>query len=230
MVMLAGSLTDDGRPYGTGDVRLSPGGDPHFVRFQATSTCLILIAATASTLPEVAERWSGVLPTPSITRLRLPHCAFRGTTRGELEGIVDTALSGIDHVRDSYRAAPPWLRELRWRVAGGDQRDTAATRMARHAGVSREHLSRSFHHHYGTSFTAFRRHRRVAFACRLLRTTTRSLADIACACDFADQSHMTRAFVRCLGTTPGAYRASCGAHTTSQTFKPDRMALATLNR
>ncbi|MNT86708.1 Virulence regulon transcriptional activator VirF [compost metagenome] len=49
--------------------------------------------------------------------------------------------------------------------------------------------------------------------CRLSRARRliaqgRALADAAAGAGFADQSHMTRAFVRFLGFTPGAYAAA----------------------
>jgi AraC-like DNA-binding protein len=43
---------------------------------------------------------------------------------------------------------------------------------------------------------------------RQLVTRKRSLAEAAAEAGFADQSHMTRAFVRQLGVTPARYRAA----------------------
>jgi AraC-like DNA-binding protein len=40
----------------------------------------------------------------------------------------------------------------------------------------------------------------------LLQTTELSLADIALACGFAEQSHFTRVFTRLVGMPPGAWR------------------------
>jgi AraC-like DNA-binding protein len=47
---------------------------------------------------------------------------------------------------------------------------------------------------------------RMAKAAELLSRTNFSMADIALSVGFADQSHLTRSFVRCLGKTPSAYR------------------------
>jgi AraC family transcriptional regulator len=48
---------------------------------------------------------------------------------------------------------------------------------------------------------------RLDFACAQLTSGRHSLAAIAQAAGFADQSHFTRVFRRRMGLTPGAYRA-----------------------
>ncbi|WP_342249212.1 helix-turn-helix transcriptional regulator [Sphingomonas sp. OTU376] len=50
--------------------------------------------------------------------------------------------------------------------------------------------------------------RRVARSQNLLRNREMSLAAVAAACGFADQSHFTRTFYGQVGTTPGAWRAA----------------------
>lgn len=57
--------------------------------------------------------------------------------------------------------------------------------------------------------------RRIARAKDRIRAAARetSLADIALACGFADQSHLTRMFARAVGTTPGAWRAAIQSST-----------------
>jgi transcriptional regulator GlxA family with amidase domain len=47
---------------------------------------------------------------------------------------------------------------------------------------------------------------RIERAMRLLRETHDAVADIAYACGFANQEHMTRLFRQYLGTTPAAWR------------------------
>jgi len=187
---------------------MSPPGDPHFVRFHTACTCLVILSANGA-LPIVTERRSGTLPSATDERVRsvIGRDAGLSPTRGELEGLVGGALAALRDVGALCLGPPAWLRELRRHVAAGSEAGSDTRRIARRAGVSREHLSRSFQRHYGTSFVTFRRHQRVAAACRLIRATGWPLAEIACAAGFADQSHMTRSFVDCLGTTPGAFRA-----------------------
>jgi AraC family transcriptional regulator len=48
--------------------------------------------------------------------------------------------------------------------------------------------------------------RRVEVAKERLRDDRLSLLDVALACGFADQSHLTRVFTRVVGVSPGAWR------------------------
>ncbi|MDH6230253.1 AraC family transcriptional regulator [Mesorhizobium soli] len=50
--------------------------------------------------------------------------------------------------------------------------------------------------------------RRVELAKSLLSKGRTSLTDVALACGFSDQSHLTRSFARQVGATPGAWRAT----------------------
>lgn len=72
------------------------------------------------------------------------------------------------------------------------------------AQMSRYQILRHFSAQVGTTPHAFLLQHRVKQA-RLHMQTGISLADAAIASGFADQSHMTRAFVRQLGITPGSY-------------------------
>jgi AraC-like DNA-binding protein len=73
--------------------------------------------------------------------------------------------------------------------------------------MSRFQLLRGFAREVGTTPHAYLVQRRVCLARRLL-AAGKPLADTAHRAGFADQSHMTRAFLRQLGITPGRYRAA----------------------
>lgn len=78
-------------------------------------------------------------------------------------------------------------------------------RLAAEAGLSTHHFARVFREETGTTPWAYVRAARVQKARELLRED-RPLAEIALACGFCDQSHLTRAFKRNEGVTPGTYR------------------------
>ena len=80
--------------------------------------------------------------------------------------------------------------------------------LADDAGLSRYQFLRAFTRLTGLPPHAYLLQRRVQRARQLVGAGMR-LADAAAACGFADQSHMTRCFVRSFGLAPGAYaRAS----------------------
>ncbi|MFP3271197.1 MAG: AraC family transcriptional regulator [Paraburkholderia sp.] len=79
--------------------------------------------------------------------------------------------------------------------------------LAAEAGMSRFQLLRSFAQQLGLPPHAYRMQRRVVLARQWIARGA-TLADAAAAAGFADQSHMTRAFVRLLGVTPANYAAA----------------------
>jgi len=86
--------------------------------------------------------------------------------------------------------------------------DPAATptlaALASSAGLSRYQFLRAFTRLTGLPPHAYLLQRRVQHARSLVRGGM-ALADAAATSGFADQSHMTRCFVRSFGLTPGAY-------------------------
>jgi AraC-like DNA-binding protein len=75
------------------------------------------------------------------------------------------------------------------------------------SGVSRFQLLRAFGREVGTTPYAYLLQRRVRLARQLLKAGQQP-AEAAAASGFADQSHLTRAFVRQFGITPARYRAA----------------------
>jgi AraC-like DNA-binding protein len=79
--------------------------------------------------------------------------------------------------------------------------------LAELSGVSRFQLLRGFACEVGATPHAYLVQRRVGLARQLL-AAGQSIVDAAINAGFADQSHMTRAFVRQFGVTPGRYVAA----------------------
>ncbi len=94
------------------------------------------------------------------------------------------------------------LAYIRDHISGNLSRD----QVARHAGISPSHFSRLLKERTGRSFTDLLRQSRVDLACQLLRNPALSLADIAAACGFCDQSYFTRVFQQLMRMTPGQFR------------------------
>jgi AraC family transcriptional regulator len=78
--------------------------------------------------------------------------------------------------------------------------------LAAAAGLSASWFVRRFKQATGTPPHRFVQQRRIARAQRLLAETSLGIAEIALDCGFCHQEHLTRAFRRQVGVTPGAWR------------------------
>ncbi|MGK3992100.1 helix-turn-helix transcriptional regulator [Sorangium sp. So ce1024] len=78
--------------------------------------------------------------------------------------------------------------------------------LARLVGYSPDHFSRLFKQAFHQTPHQYVLSRRIEKAMVMLRDERLSIAEIALACGFSNQGHLTTAFKRRTGTTPGAYR------------------------
>jgi AraC family transcriptional regulator len=78
--------------------------------------------------------------------------------------------------------------------------------VAKECRLSRSHFSHAFRTTMGVAPHKWLLTRRVEVAKEKLRDGRLPLSDIALACGFADQSHLTRVFTRMVGLSPGAWR------------------------
>jgi AraC family transcriptional regulator len=78
--------------------------------------------------------------------------------------------------------------------------------VARECRLSVSQFSRAFRRTMGVAPHKWLLTRRVEVAKDRLRDNLLSLPDVALACGFADQSHLTRVFTRIVGLSPGAWR------------------------
>jgi AraC family transcriptional regulator len=78
--------------------------------------------------------------------------------------------------------------------------------VARECRLSVSHFSRAFRRSMGVAPHNWLLMRRVEVAKEQLRDRRLSLSDVALACGFADQSHLTRVFTGIVGVSPGAWR------------------------
>jgi AraC family transcriptional regulator len=70
------------------------------------------------------------------------------------------------------------------------------------------HFARAFRQSIGASPHQWLLARRIDKAMSLLAGSDLTLAQIALACGFSDQSHLTRVFKVAVGTSPGRWRRS----------------------
>jgi AraC family transcriptional regulator len=74
------------------------------------------------------------------------------------------------------------------------------------ANLSATHFSRSFKRSFGETPHSYIVRRRLEQARHLMLTTNDPLSEIALACGFADQAHLTKSFRQGVNQTPAAWR------------------------
>jgi AraC family transcriptional regulator len=115
-------------------------------------------------------------------------------------------------VRSQRRASaedvggPPWLARAQEFLHANFARSLSLQEVASAAGVHATHLARVFRRHHRCTIGAYVRRLRIDAARGHLADGERSLADIALAAGFADQSHFSRLFRAATGVTPAHYR------------------------
>jgi AraC family transcriptional regulator len=198
-------------------VLFRPAGEPHADRF-GTEGAVNLVIEIEPSKAESLRGYSARLD--EVACLRGPGFdALTQRMRGELrasDGLAPLALEGLAleliaaatrDPRRSRTALPPWLKRVRELL---DARfNDSALRMsdlALEANVHPVHLARVFRRCLGLSPTDYLRRLRVEWAARQITSSHRTLAEIADEAGFFDQSHLTRAFRRTFGVTPGQFR------------------------
>ena len=151
--------------------------------------------------------------TPDSTiKSRLLHARSWTGVPAELLEIraADSTLHkpGARKVRETYRSRlAPW--QLR-RVTDFMRDHLADTlqlaQLAALSGLSPSHFGRAFKGSTGLPPHRWHLNLRIEQARTMLADAGASLADVACATGFADQSHFTRVFSKIIGMSPGAWR------------------------
>lgn len=131
------------------------------------------------------------------------------------DGASDLAIESLMLdllVRSQRRAeaeelgAPPWLARAQEFLHANFARSLGLQEVADAAGVHATHLARVFRRHHRCTVGAYVRRLRIDAARCQLADGERSLAEIALAAGFADQSHFSRLFRAATGVTPTHYR------------------------
>ncbi len=177
-------------------------------------------AAVAGAISDLTEGSAGSAEL-SCPALRHPASAacflslFRAVTdphggHSEIEGRENLLrlLSRLIERRDQKRtSAPKAIGQARERIDDDPSAPLSLGELAAIGGVSEFQLVRGFSKATGLTPHAYLVQRRLQRARQMIAGGT-TLADAAHACGFADQSHMTRLFIRAYGMSPGVYAAA----------------------
>ena len=144
--------------------------------------------------------------TVSVEAQSVPDDLIREEAMLELLGYL-LRTHATTHARPLLSQTLNPIARARARIDDDPSSPLTLTDLATEAGMSRFQLLRGFAHEMGLPPHAYRMQRRVILARQLIASGA-PLADAATTAGFADQSHMTRAFVRLMGMTPANYAAA----------------------
>jgi AraC family transcriptional regulator len=149
--------------------------------------------ATATAL---RERREDGLYIDSLAQMMAVHLASTHSSRA--------SQSAMPHPPASL---PSWkMRRLMEFIEANLDGDLSLERMAGEVDISPLYLPRAFKSAFGQSPHQYVLTRRIERAKDLLRNTGEPVVDIAFACGFSSQSHLSNWFVRMVGLSPAAYR------------------------
>ena len=166
------------------------------------------LAHTVVPVGELFGRWGSLLE-EELTCARTWDARF---------AIVDRALT----VRLREAEEPPADVMRAWERLRSTFGALGVEQLARELRCSRKHLAGRFREHVGVPPKLVARIHRFRRASDLLESSGASIAEIAFACGYFDESHLDRDFRAFAGTTPGAWRADPRA----VTFVQDEVLLA----
>jgi AraC family transcriptional regulator len=220
--MLAGgfdlSFTRRTRACQPGTVFSEPAGERHANRIEGAGAHVLVLEPDPAR-DELLRPCTELLERPCHLQDRGVTDLARRLTRElrEPDGATPLALEGLaleilaraarSGERLEQRHPPPvWLHRARELLHDRFREPLRIGDVARAAGVHPVHLARTFRVHHRSSVGAYVRVLRLDWAAGRLLDSDDSLAAIALAAGFADQSHFTRAFRRHTGITPGRFR------------------------
>jgi AraC family transcriptional regulator len=125
-----------------------------------------------------------------------------------IQGLAMEMFAAVSrrHSRSIGRQPQRWLARSVELLRESFTAHLTLTQLASVAGVHPVHLAREFRRFHGCTIGDYIRRLRVERACRQLSSSDESLATIAAAAGFSDQSHFSRTFKRLMGMTPTQYR------------------------
>jgi len=149
--------------------------------------------ATATAL---RERREDGLYIDSLAQMIAVHLASAHSTRASRGAMPRPAAS-----------LPSWkMRRLMEFIEANLDRDLSLEKMAAEVDISPLYLPRAFKNAFGQSPHRYVLSRRIGRAQDLLRSTSDPVVEVALACGFSSQSHLSNWFVRVVGVSPAVYR------------------------
>jgi len=193
---------------------VEPAGAEHANRFGGAATTILTVSLTSGSPPALARVGRESRFTRDAYSAGLAHQA--DTELHHSDALTPLAVEGLalELVTRLARTPPEgglpgWLREARDLLHERFAESLRLSDVASAVGVEPDRLARAFRRVHHEPMASYVRRLRVNAAAELLVAgSDATIAAIAAEVGFADQSHLTRCFVRTIGTTPARYRAS----------------------
>jgi len=220
--ILSGTFSTDvypGRICGPGLLVFNPAGTTHsdrivsnqghFATTSISSAYLHKLTADVA-LPDHPAAFLDTKESWLATRLCYELHYADDFTESVVDGLTVELLSRMTIQPFAVHARPPWLGRAIELMEDSFGRSIHVSDIASAIGVHPFHLTRTLRRFLGCSAGEYLRACRLRRTCELLRNTSYSLARIAAAAGFADQSELSKATRRHLGFTPAGYRRALG--------------------
>jgi AraC family transcriptional regulator len=125
-----------------------------------------------------------------------------------IEGLLLELVASASRLRETGAATgrPRWLEEARDRIHAELAFRPSLSSLAQSVGVHPVTLARAFRQAFGCTVGEYVRHLRIERAAHQLAGTELSLAEIALAAGFSDQSHFSNLFRNHTGLSPSKFR------------------------
>jgi AraC family transcriptional regulator len=198
-------------------LKFTPAGERHWDRFDQGDVRGLLIEPSngqvaairpfSAVLDERESFQGGLL---SILCWRIYHEMKRLDPASPLaiEGLLLELVASASRVRDTGADSgrPRWLEEARDRIHAELPSRPSLSGLAQSVGVHPVTLARAFRQAFGCTVGEYVRQLRIERAAHQLAATELSLAEIALAAGFSDQSHFSNLFRHHTGLSPSKFR------------------------
>jgi AraC family transcriptional regulator len=201
----------------TASFLVKPPGESHGNKYGRSGAHCLIIELLPQRLEEI-RKLTNLFNAPahikggtgSIIARRI-YQEFRQRTDGFeliIEGLILEILgqSARQNKTGNFQSPPRWLGEARELIRQHFSEKLSLYSIAEVIQIHPSHLARMFRKHYHCSVGEYVRRLRIEFAAQEMLQSDLSLAEIALAAGFNDQSHFTNEFKRQMRTTPVEYK------------------------
>jgi AraC family transcriptional regulator len=205
------------REYKPFTVEFLPSNQCHSLTFPGAETRAFSVDVASSWLERAREyslkledsvHCHGGLLSGLFMKLYREFRQMDGASPWAIEGLVLEMLAEVSRreVKVSDRTPPRWLAQALELLREQFSEHLTLAHVATSVGVHPIHLARGFRRFCRCTVGEYIRQLRIEHACRELCESDASLAAIASAAGFSDQSHFSRTFKRLMAMTPAQYR------------------------